>query len=106
MPTRRKLDASVMPELASAARVEARGDRACVGVETFGLCQRDGGRSKIRQRPRIAGDKRRALHEIEHRKAGGEACGARGGQYVIGSGNIISDRLGRVAAEEDRARVA
>ena len=49
---------------------------------------------------------RGALHEIQHRQAGGEARRARGGQHMVGPGDVIAHRFGRVAAQEDRAGMA
>src|SRR5882762_7137239 len=53
----------------------------------------------------IAADDRAALHEIEDAEAGGETRAARRRQYVVRPGDVIADRLGGVAAEENRAGV-
>ena len=54
----------------------------------------------------IQRQQRGALHEIQHRQAGGEARRARGGQHMVGPGDIIAHGFGRVAAQEDRAGMA
>ncbi len=55
---------------------------------------------------RRTGQQRRALEEIEHRQAGGKARRARGRQHMVGPGDVIAHRLGRVTAEEDGAGMA
>ncbi len=48
---------------------------------------------------------RGALQEIEDAEAGGKARAARGRQHMVGPGDIVADRFGRIAAEKDRAGV-
>ena len=51
-------------------------------------------------------DKAGALHEIEHRQSARKTGAAASGKDVIGTGDIIADRFGRVPAEEDAAGMA
>ncbi len=72
----------------------------------FGLGERKGCRRERCQRLGRARDERRALDEVGDAQAAREARGARRRQHVVGAGDVIADRFGRVAAEEDRAGVA
>ena len=78
-------------------------DRAAVRVEALGLGQRQRRRAERGQRLRRAGHDRGALQEVGDAEAAREARRARGRQHVVGAGDIVADRLGRVAADEDRA---
>ena len=51
----------------------------------------------------VQDDERGALEEIGDAEPAREARRARGRQHVVGAGDIVADRLGRMAAEEDRA---
>ncbi len=84
------------------ANVNAEGMRR----EAFSLGERDGGGSDAMQGRVIGGGVSGALQEVEHGEAGGELGGAAGRQDVVGAGDVISDRFGRVRAEEDGASVA
>ena len=86
--------------------VEADRDRARVGVEPFGLAERDRRGPERAQLLGPAFEQRGALHEIEHAEARREARRARGRQHVVGAGDVIADRFRRVRAEEDRAGIA
>ena len=55
--------------------------------------------------PRVC-DHADALHEIVDPQGRNISGGSRGGQYVRRAGEVVADRLGRVAPHEDRARVA
>ena len=50
-------------------------------------------------------DQARLLHEAVRGQGREETSGAAGGQHVVWSGNIISNGLGRVMAEENGAGV-
>src|SRR5215831_5563573 len=51
-------------------------------------------------------DHAQTLHEVFRAEGGGETGGAAGGEHVVGPGHVVAYHLGRVAAEEHRARVA
>ena len=77
-----------------------------MGIKPFCLSETDRRRGQRRQARSIAADERAALEEVENAEARGEARAARRRQYMVGTGDIVADRLGRMAAEEDRTRVA
>ena len=74
--------------------------------EPLGAGQRHGGGRQRGERLGVELQERRALHEVEHAEAGGEAGAARRRQHVVGAGDVVADHLGRVRAEEDGAGIA
>src|SRR5581483_10681196 len=92
--------------MASRLVAQADGDRAAMRLEPLGAGERHGGGGEARQRVRAEPQDRRALHEVEHAQARGEAGAARRRQHVVGAGHIVADHLRRVPPEEDGARVA
>src|SRR5579872_1764917 len=84
-----------------AAEPKRQGER--VRVEPLRLGEADRRRGDGGEARRVATDDRRALHEVENAEPGGEAGAARGRQDMVGARDVIANRLGRVAAEKDRA---
>src|SRR5262249_53050913 len=50
----------------------------------------------------VAAHKRAALEEVQNPETGGETRAARRRQDMVGTGDIVADRLGGMPAEEDR----
>src|SRR3546814_14562523 len=73
-----------------------------VGGKPLGRRERDRGRTDGRQSVRVKREEAGALHEVGDRQPARKARAAAGGQDMVGPGDIIADRLGRLATEEDR----
>src|SRR6478735_8190742 len=63
-------------------------------------------RTERPQALRCASEDRRPLHEVENPEARGEPGRTGGRQDVVGTADIVADRLRGVRPEEDRAGVA
>ena len=77
-----------------------------MGVQTLALgkvC--NAGRNGFQRVPGVV-DEAGLLDEIVHAQRAGKACGAAGGQGVVGACKVIAQRFRHVAAKEDAARVA
>ena len=77
-----------------------------MGVQTLALGKvRNAGRNGFQRVPGVV-DEAGLLDEIVHAQRAGKACGAAGGQGVVGARKVIAQRLRHVAAQEDAARIA
>ena len=77
-----------------------------MSLQPLGLGERDRRRRELAQLFGAELEDRCPLHEIEHRKAGGEARRASRRQHVVAAGDIVADGDGRVAPEEDRSGIS
>ena len=78
---------------------------AGVGVQTLPLGKIGNAGGNLAQRLPGVVKKAGFLDEVVHAQGAGEAGGAAGGQGVVGACEVIPQRLGHVAAQEDAARV-
>src|SRR5215470_3771225 len=92
----------------STLAVAAEPDRQRQGMrlEAFRPGETDRGRAERCKARRIAADERAALEKIENAKPGGIPRAPSRRQDMVGSGDVIADRFGRMAAEEDRSGMA
>src|SRR6516165_5300365 len=79
------------PALIRLSPIEPRRDRARMGVEPFGLGERDGGGSKLGEATTRRVEKRGALHEVDHAEPGGETRRARRRQHMVRAAHIVAD---------------
>ena len=86
--------------------IEADRHRAGVRGKSLRFAERDRCGAERAQLLGSAFEHRSALHEIEHAETRREARRARRRQHVVGAGDVIADRFGRVRADEDRAGIA
>src|SRR5262245_7192707 len=86
--------------------IQPDGERARMRLEALRLGQRHCCRRKPAERLGRRAEQRAPLHEIEHRKTGGEARRTGRWQHVIGTCYVIAESLGGVAPDENRAGVA
>src|SRR5215208_8398238 len=96
----------VMVQIPSSSEVQPDGDGAGVPLQPFGPTERDSGRTQHPESFRAAFQDRGPLDEVEHAQARRETGGTGGREDVVGTADIVSDRLGRMAAEENRPGVA
>ena len=78
---------------------------AGVGVQALPLGKIGNAGGNLAQRLPGVVKKAGFLDEIVHAQGAGEAGGAAGGQGVVGACEVITQRLGHVAAQEDAARI-
>ncbi len=69
-----------------------------MGLEAFGLSERDGCVSEVIEAARRTLQDGRSFHEVGKREAGSIARGARGGEDVVGADDIIAEHFGRVGS--------
>src|SRR5271167_707075 len=74
-------------------------------VESLGLGETDRRGGKGGEARRVAADERGSLDKVEDAETRGKPRAARGRQHMVGPGDVVADRLGRPAAEKDRAGV-
>src|SRR3546814_2249834 len=81
-------------------------DAERMGGKPLGSRERHRGGSDRGEARFVEREEAGALHEVGDRQAARKARAASGGEDMVGTGDIIADRLGGLAAEEDRTRVA
>ena len=77
-----------------------------MGVQPLGARETHGGRSDRGKRGFVAADEGGAFHEVEHPESGGETRAAGGRQNVVGAGDVIADRFGGMAPQENSPGMA
>ena len=72
-------------------------------VQSLFIGQTHGIGTDFGQRSGVTTYQRTAFHEIQYRQSRRIARRARGRQHVIGPGNVIAHRFGRIAAQKNGA---
>src|SRR6185369_16085128 len=94
------LGAPLIPASRGLRPVQPDGDGAAMGGQPLRFGERQRRRAQVRERLGIAGKYARALEKVQHRQSGRKPRRTRGRQNVVGSGDVVADRFGRVSPKK------